>query len=539
MNNDATMVRRIIARIFSTSTCDCLICLFSILACIVFSVSTSVAEDASSKVRMPYFGIRVVDSETGLGVPLVTLSTVNGIRYDTDSAGWIAFLEPGLMDREVYFSISGPGYESRKDGFGFRGVRLMTAPGTSAVVKVRRTVIAQRMVRLTGQGIYRDSTLLGIEPSRKFPERCGEPYRRTVNLSAGVMGQDSVQAVPYRGKIFWLWGDTKRADYPLGNFRTTAAYSPMPSLMTYHQADGVPYSYFADARSPDRVREMVPSEDPGVIWLFGLLNIEDDQGRETLVAHFARRRGLAELLEHGLVRFDGALGTFQKIATFDKEEKWRFPRGNAFRATDDGRQYYYFAEPFAYTRVEADLAALINPDSYETLAYDLEKKAYRWQREQAPTTQADEQKLIASGSLRPEDARYRVVDASSGKPVQMHRASICWNEFLEKWILVGCEIDQTKKPSFLGEIWYAQADRPTGPWHKAIKIASHPGYSFYNPRHHTFFDEDGGRRIYFEGTYTKMFSGNQRPTPRYDYNQILYRLDLADPRLDVLNKSDP
>lgn len=26
-------------------------------------------------------------------------------------------------------------------------------------------------------------------------------------------------------------------------------------------------------------------------------------------------------------------------------------------------------------------------------------------------------------------------------------------------------------------------------------------------------------------------SGNTRPTPRYDYNQILYRLDLDDPRL--------
>ena len=45
------------------------------------------------------------------------------------------------------------------------------------------------------------------------------------------------------------------------------------------------------------------------------------------------------------------------------------------------------------------------------------------------------------------------------------------------------------------------------------------------------FDKDGGRVIYFEGTYTHTFSGNPEPTPRYDYNQIMYRLDLADPRL--------
>src|SRR5262249_27780862 len=48
---------------------------------------------------------------------------------------------------------------------------------------------------------------------------------------------------------------------------------------------------------------------------------------------------------------------------------------------------------------------------------------------------------------------------------------------------------------------------------------------------HPFFDQDGGRRIYFEGTYTAEFSGSHEKTPRYDYNQIMYRLDLADPRL--------
>ena len=45
------------------------------------------------------------------------------------------------------------------------------------------------------------------------------------------------------------------------------------------------------------------------------------------------------------------------------------------------------------------------------------------------------------------------------------------------------------------------------------------------------FDQEGGRIIYFEGTYTNSFSGNPFKTPRYDYNQMMYRLDLADPRL--------
>jgi hypothetical protein len=60
---------------------------------------------------------------------------------------------------------------------------------------------------------------------------------------------------------------------------------------------------------------------------------------------------------------------------------------------------------------------------------------------------------------------------------------------------------------------------------------THEQYSFYNPAQHPFFDQEGGRLIYFEGTYAETFSGNPCPTPRYDYNQVMYRLDLADPRL--------
>jgi hypothetical protein len=65
-----------------------------------------------------------------------------------------------------------------------------------------------------------------------------------------------------------------------------------------------------------------------------------------------------------------------------------------------------------------------------------------------------------------------------------------------------------------------------------VKVASHTKYSFYNPKQHPMFDQDGGRLIYFEGTYTHTFSsGPETATPRYDYNQLMYRLDLSDPRL--------
>ncbi len=468
---------------------------------------------AEVPVTAPYFGIRVVDAATGRGVPLIELRTVNDISFFTDSNGWVAFREPGLMDRDVYFAVSGPGYEHGKDGFGFRGVRLATKPGTSATVKITRTNIAERMTRVTGQGIYRDSALLGLA-------KPNEP-----NIEAGVMGQDSVQAVPYRGKLFWLWGDTNLPNYPLGNFQTTAATSPHDGKPD----DGIRLTYFTDPARPEFVRKMVPFNEPGPIWLFGLLTVADDKKQDVLISHFTRRKNLAEELEHGLVKFDDNSGTFAKLSTLPSTEKWRFPRGNAVRIGE----YYYFAFPFFHTRVKATLEDVRTPDRYEAFAFDPKSKAYAWQRDAAPTTQAEEAKLIAAKAMASDRARYRITDAVSGKPVQIHFSSIAWNEYRKRWVLIGVESGTKDSPSALGEVWYAEADEPTGPWGKAVKIASHPRYSFYNPRQHAFYAADGGRIIYFEGTYTTTFSGNPTPTPRYEYNQLLYRLDLSDERLKI------
>ena len=86
--------------------------------------------------------------------------------------------------------------------------------------------------------------------------------------------------------------------------------------------------------------------------------------------------------------------------------------------------------------------------------------------------------------------------------------------------------------SFLGEVWFSEAPTPEGPWENAVKVATHNrgstgDYSFYNPTSHPFFDQQNGRFIYFEGTYAETFSGNSNPTPLYDYNQMMYRLDLS------------
>ena len=159
-----------------------------------------------------YFTILVVDDQTGRGVPLVELRTVDERRYWTDSQGLVAFHEPGLMDREVFFHVRSDGYQFPADGFGYRGKTLRTTPGGRAELRLRRTNVAERLYRVTGAGIYRDSVLLG-----------GEVHLRDPLLNAQVVGSDSVNSIVYHGRVHWFWGDTNRASYPLGNFHVPGA----------------------------------------------------------------------------------------------------------------------------------------------------------------------------------------------------------------------------------------------------------------------------------------------------------------------------
>jgi hypothetical protein len=138
--------------------------------------------------------------------------------------------------------------------------------------------------------------------------------------------------------------------------------------------------------------------------------------------------------------------------------------------------------------------------------------------------------LIAA--LEAEAKGVNVCNVESGRAILPHNGTVYFNAYRQRWIGIFGQL--FGGPSALGEIWYAEADTPVGPWAYARKIMTHHKYSFYNPKHHPLFDRDGGRTIYFEGTYSWTFSGSEETaTPRYDYNQIMYRLNLDDPRLTL------
>lgn len=470
---------------------------------------------ASSPAEPGYFGIRAVDSETGRGVPLVRFRTTGSIEFWTDSNGWIAFSEPGLMDQEIWFHVDSPGYEVPADGFGYRGARMTTTPGKTAEIKLNRLNIAERIYRVTGQGIFRDTRILGQPVPVEIPD-----------LNSGVTGQDSVQMVRYRDQLFWLWGDTNLPHYPLGVFHITAATSPLPVPQGTDPESGISLKYFADSQT-GRAKKMLPIDDPGAVWLWGLINVSDEKGRETLVAHYSRHLSLGNMVEHGIAGWDDSSQQFRKLATFDPSNEWQVPRGQALRHRNEEGDFVYFAEPFVTTRVPANPEKILQPVNYEALVWNATSGRYEWQRRLAPATQSGEESMIRDGKIPNEKAIFQIVEKGTDRPIEMHRGSVDWNEYRKCWILIGCEANRRGDPSHLGEIWYAEAPSITGPWKEAVKIATHPAYSFYNPRHHSVLDREGGRVIYFEGTYTAMFSGNHAQTPRYDYNQIMYRLDLS------------
>ncbi|MBN1909507.1 MAG: hypothetical protein JW818_07210 [Pirellulales bacterium] len=481
------------------------------------------------------FAIEVVDSQTGRGVPLVELRTAGGIRFFTDSAGIVAFDEPGLMDQKVFFHVSSHGYEYPKDGFGFRGKALEVTPGGRARIEIRRVNIAQRLYRITGGGIYRDSVLVG----RKAP--LAQPL-----LDGQVLGCDGTMRAVLGGRIHWFWGDTNRPSYPLGNFKTTGATSRLPNDGGLDPAVGVNLDYFLG--EDGFVKKMIAASDPGPTWISGTVVLRDTKSdKERLFAHYANIRGgdkPLETYEKGLVEFNPATETFKKVATFPLDAP--FPDGaHTLLHAEGDRTYIYFCDPFPRFRVLADsqhLARIETYEGYTCFVQGTRKKdrqidrrpdgsiRWAWKANTGVPSPKDMAAGIKAGVLPTGGTPWMLRDAETGAPVIAHRGSIARNAYRRRWIMIFCEVGGT---SMLGEIWYAEADHLTGPWQHVRKIVTHDRYSFYNPVHHPFFDKDGGRQVFFEGTYTHTFSGNPDATPRYDYNQIMYLLELDDPRLKL------
>ncbi len=475
------------------------------------------------------FAIRVVDAETGRGVPLVELETVNHLRFYTDSNGTVAFREPGLMGRQIFFHVRSHGYEYPKDSFGYRGVRLKTTPGTEAVLKLKRLNIAERLYRVTGAGIYRDNRLLGRSAPIEQPL-----------LNGMVFGSDSVVTAVYRGKLHWFWGDTNRPSYPLGNFHVPFATSLLPGQGGLDPGLGVNLTYAVGKNGFAKEAAKMPGKGP--TWIDGLVVLPDKNQRPRLLAQYVKIKSPLTVYERGVVQFNDERQQFGHRATFSKAVPL-YPHGHPFlHRAADGQEYVYFAGGMPLVRVRASLASYLDPSQYETYTFlpagsgsDVQRNPdgslkFEWRGGQPKLDLKQVNKLIAEKRIRAGESPVHLIDIETGKPVLTQHGSVYWNDHRQRWVMI---ISQSFGSSMLGEIWFAEASRPEGPWVYARKIVTHNDYSFYNPKQHPYFAKDGGRTLFFEATYTSTFSGNKHPTPLYDYNQIMYRLELDDPRLNL------
>ena len=427
--------------------------------------------------------IEVVERGSGWPVPLVELRTTHHVSFVSDNAGVIAFDVPELMGVETWFYVTSHGYEVPKDGFGYRGVRLKPEPGKTLKVEITRTILARRLGRLTGAGLFAESQKTGRELDWK---------------ESGVLGCDSVLNAVFRGRLFWLWGDTTLAKYPLGIFDSSSANTAPQPITSFQPPVRLAFEYFRGTNGA--VRGVAPMPGSGPTWLAAYVTLSDRQGVPHLVATYSKIKGSMQSYEKGLCVWN------EKTAAFDRlKVVWSrsdqspapppMPEGHPVSWKDrEGKEWVLFGNPFPRLRCPASFEAWQDPATWEV--------------------------------LHPQAA---VADAQSSAQVKPHTGTIAFNAWRQRWVTIFMEA--FGKPSVFGEVWYAEATDPQGPWGPAVKVLSHNNYTFYNPKLHPDWTNADSPILLFEGTYTQEFADHPPATPRYDYNQILYRLDLDDPAL--------
>lgn len=440
---------------------------------ILVGVACSASAIASAPCR-----IRIVDESNGWPVPLVELETTHHVRFVSDNAGVIAFDLPELMNVETWFHVRAHGYSVAKDRFGYAGVRLTPQPGKTMTITVQRQLPGKRLGRLTGHGLFAESQKLGDKLNWK---------------EQGIAGCDSVQNVIHNGQLHWGWGDTSLAKYPLGRFHMTGATTALQPLKTLEPPLGLRFEYVTDAQGQTRDVGKMPGAGP--TWLNGYVSLPDKNGIQRLGATYSKIKPPLEEYERGLCIWNEQTQKFDLLKTLWKKSEQSpqpppSPQGHAVIWRDAAQQdSVLFGDPFPTLKCPATFEAWSSPATWRHL-----------------------------------DVQPNVSVKGSLKTIEAHRGAIAWSAFRKKWVTIFTQ--KGGDSSYLGEIWYAEADSPMGPWRDAIKVVTHDNYTFYNPQLHPGFVSADSSVLLFEATYTATFSAAVVPTPRYNYNQVMYRLDL-------------
>ncbi len=429
------------------------------------------------------FRIEVVDKDNGWPVPLVELTTTSDSQFVTDNAGVAAFDLDEFMGVETWLHVFSHGYELPADGFGNRGVRFTPEPGGRLTIEIERKQIAKRLGRLTGSGLFAES--------QKFGEHGAWE-------ESGITGCDTVQLTRHGDRLFWLWGDTDLPGYPLGIFHTSGATTGLDPLISTKPPTAIRYDYFRNKEGKPRGVAVMPGDGP--TWVSGFTSLPDNRGRLHMVATYAKIRNMLEPYEFGLIEWNEQKEEFESVLKFwekkgdEKGPPRPYPDGHPLFWSDaEGKKWLYFNGP---------------PNFRCPATYEAWKDRSTWEEVKNP----------------------KIFDTIGGGRVEVASASVEWNEYRQRWVMILQQKFGDTSP--FGEVWYLEGASPAGPWGPAIKVATHQNYTFYNVQIDSHLADPDDPFLLFEGTYVTTFTDNQNKTPRYDYNQVLYRLDLDDPALE-------
>ena len=475
-----------------------------------------------SKVPKPgdCFGIRIVDQLTKRGVPLVMLST-EGESFVSDSQGYVADCNPDDWGMKRTFAVTSHGYR-----FDAGSLELQVSQGKTSVLEVTRQNVAERLYRSTGQGIYRDSVLLGLTTPLAKPL-----------LNAAIMSQDSALSVLFKGQIFWVWGTNTGPAYPLSDFEASGARSSLPAQGGLDPRLGVNATYYtnSDGGWTGLSPNIAPAGQP--TWVSSLVVVPDAGGEQEMFVAFAKSNSDLSLSRRGLLRFDPTSKLFVDSGIVYPLSNFVAPSGQAMIVRHAEQSYVYYGSPL---RVPASAESMLDPKTYEvfsalpanggqvpeqaadgSLIYGFKQGALATTASLAHAAGAGDDQVL-DGHLT--DITTGTTFQSTGGPAQY------FNEYRARFVRLVEQVSGTT--SFLGELWYLEGDTPMGPWVYARKVVSHDAYSFSGPSLQPFFEQDGGRFVFFEGNYTSTLAGNNVVnTPRYNHNQLTYRLDLDNPDL--------
>jgi hypothetical protein len=469
------------------------------------------------------FSIRAVDSVTTRGIPLVKFVPASGEARWSDSQGMVAYCDPDFVGQAVAFTVTSDGYALASGTH----VTLTTNAGGAQTLAMVREYPGERLYRVTGQGIYRDSVLLGLRTPLANP-----------NINGLVMGQDTPSTFVYGGTLYWLWQDTNRAAYPLGNFDVSGATSALPGDGGLSPDLGSNTTYFVDSNGFSRgmvdtkADPMTASGSVAGIWLSQIVSVVDPQGQPQIFGSYYAN---TKVPWSALAQLSPSTSIFDYVA--DYPDGATIPGGRSTLVKDaSGTTYAYWSNPVRFPATVADATDLAAYEVFSafaagdatTLATNADGTlAYAWTKAAKPVTAAA---VMAAHVDADQGLDGHVTDITSGSGVQVANETAMWNEYRKRFSKI---IQEQYGTSFLGESWYSEGDTPLGPWVYARKVVTHDdGYTFYNPDVIPYFSEAGGRIIFFDATYTASYT-NLTPTPRYDYNEMMYRLDLDDPRLVI------